>query len=64
VDDYEQRFAAAHEQSLAYRYEPANDEEREIVLRYFPPVSFDLGNDKRIDIRYEGLHATADDGGR
>jgi len=61
-NDYEQRFAAAHEQSLAYRYEPATEEERAIVLRYFPPVSFDLGNGKRIDITYEGLHATADDG--
>lgn len=60
--DYEQRFAAAHEQSLAYRYEPATEEERAVVLRYFPPVSFDLGKDKRIDISYEGLHATADDG--
>ena len=60
--DYEQRFAAAHEQSLAYRYEPANDEEREVVLRYFPPLSFDLGKDRRIDISYQGLHATADAG--
>lgn len=60
--DYEQRFAAAHEQSLAYRYEPATDEERAVVLRYFPPVSFDLGADKRIDISYEGMHATADGG--
>ena len=60
--EYEQRFAADHERSLAYRYEPANEEEREIVLRHFPPVSFDLGKDKRIDIRYEGLHATDDDG--
>ncbi|MES2942012.1 MAG: peptidase M48, partial [Pseudomonadota bacterium] len=60
--DYEQRFAEAHERSLAYRYEPATDEERAVVLRYFPPVTFDLGKDKRIDISYQGLHATADDG--
>ena len=60
--DYEQRFAADHEQSLAYRYEPANDAEREIVLRYFPPVSYDIGKGNRIDVTHEGLHATADDG--
>ncbi|MDB5965522.1 MAG: peptidase, partial [Polaromonas sp.] len=60
--DYEQRFAAAHEQSLAYRYEPATDEERAVVLRYFPPVTFDLGKGRRIDITYQGIHATADGG--
>ncbi|RYX97321.1 MAG: peptidase M48 [Comamonadaceae bacterium] len=61
-NDYEQRFAAAHEESLAYRYEPATEDERAIVLRYFPPVSFDLGKGQRIDSTYEGLHATADEG--
>jgi Zn-dependent protease with chaperone function len=35
---YESRFQAAHEQSLAYRYLPANAEEREHVERFFPPV--------------------------
>jgi Zn-dependent protease with chaperone function len=58
---YEQRFAADHEQSLAYRYEPANEEEREIVLRHFPGVGFKLGNDNGIEITYAGMRVTADD---
>ena len=52
---YEQRFAAAHEQSLAYRYEPANDAERAIVLKYFPPLVFELRRDQRVAISYTGL---------
>jgi Zn-dependent protease with chaperone function len=38
---YEARFSAAHELSLAYRYEPANDEERAHVERFFPAVTFE-----------------------
>lgn len=60
--DYEQRFAQNHERSLAYRYEPANDEERAIVLRYFPPVRFTLKNGTDIDITHEGMHTSADGG--
>lgn len=37
---YESRFAAAHELALAYRYEPADDQERAHVEKFFPPVSF------------------------
>lgn len=37
---YEARFAAAHELALAYRYEPANEQERAHVEKYFPPLSF------------------------
>lgn len=37
---YEARFAAAHDLALAYRYTPANDEERRHVEKYFPPVEF------------------------
>lgn len=39
---YEQRFSQSHERSLAYRYEPANDEERAVVLRHSPPLGFAL----------------------
>jgi len=52
---YEKHFADAHETSLAYRYLPANDAERAIVLRHFPPVAFDLRGDKRAEISYEGM---------
>ncbi|HZX33165.1 MAG TPA: M48 family metallopeptidase [Rhodocyclaceae bacterium] len=52
---YENRFAAAHEQNLAYRYRPANEEERAIVLKYFPPLVFPLRGAKQVEISYEGL---------
>lgn len=51
---YEQKFAAMHEQNLAYRYEPANETERALVLKYFPPVVFQLKGGKRIEIGYAG----------
>lgn len=60
--DYEQRFVQNHELSLAYRYEPATEEERAVVLRHFPPVGFALKNGNRIDVSYEGLHPSADGG--
>ncbi|MEI7832563.1 MAG: M48 family metallopeptidase [bacterium] len=52
---YEQKFAAEHEKTLAYRYEPANEEEQAIVLKYFPPVAFSLKGDKRFLITYAGF---------
>lgn len=58
--EYERRFAESHEVSLAYRYEPATEEERAIVLRHFPPVTFTLKNGDRIEISYAGLQASAD----
>jgi Zn-dependent protease with chaperone function len=60
--EYEQRFVQNHELSLAYRYEPATEEERAVVLRHFPPASFTLKNGDRIDVTYTGLHRTADGG--
>lgn len=52
---YESQFAAAHEHHLAYRYLPANDEERAVVLRYFPPQEFTLRGGRRIGIAYDGM---------
>lgn len=50
-DDYERRFLAAHEHSLAYRYRPTTDEERAIVSRHFPPreISTKSGEVLRMD---------------
>ena len=59
--DYERRFTAQHEYSLAFRYEPANDEERAIVLRHFPPQSFAVGKGQNIEISYLGLTASANE---
>lgn len=61
---YEQQFSQSHERSLAYRYEPANEEERAVVLRHFPPVAFELKGGERIVVSYEGMHASADGGQR
>lgn len=52
---YESHFAAAHEQNLAYRYLPANDEERAVVLRYFPPLQFALRGGRHIGVAYDGI---------
>ncbi|RYZ12188.1 MAG: peptidase M48 [Comamonadaceae bacterium] len=60
---YEQRFAQQHEESLAYRYEPATEDEREVVLRYFPPRRFELGNDRHIEISHHGIDASANEAG-
>jgi Zn-dependent protease with chaperone function len=37
---YEKEFAYAHEISLAHRYDPTRANERELVLKYFPPEQF------------------------
>jgi hypothetical protein len=59
---YEARFNEQHLRSLAYRYEPRTDEERAVVLRFFPPVVFALGKGRTITVRYDALHADADGG--
>jgi hypothetical protein len=52
---YEARFAEMHEQSLAYRYAPATDEERALVLKYFPPVAFALKGGQSLQVGYAGM---------
>ena len=59
--DYEQQFAQDHERSLAYRYEPANDAERAVVLQYFPPVVFPLKGDATVEVSIEGIRTSADE---
>jgi Zn-dependent protease with chaperone function len=58
---YEAQFAQAHEQDLAYRYLPANEAERALVEKYFPPQAFVLKGDKRIVVACDGLTLPADD---
>ncbi|BEP35537.1 hypothetical protein GmRootV59_25080 [Variovorax sp. V59] len=60
--DYEQRFVQNHELSLAYRYEPATEEERAVVLRHFPPVAFALKNGENIEVSHAGLRQSVDGG--
>jgi Zn-dependent protease with chaperone function len=52
---FEQNFSQVHEETLAYRYEPNTDEERELVLRYFPPVQFAMKKDQVFEVNYAGL---------
>lgn len=52
---YEARFAAKHHEWLAYRYEPANAEEEEIVLSYFPDMEISLKDSTSIRITYAGV---------
>ena len=59
--DYEQQFAQDHERSLAYRYEPANDQERALVLQYFPPVAFAHKGADTVEVSIDGIKTSADD---
>ena len=52
---FEREFSQAHEETLAYRYEPATDAERALVLRYFPPQRFELKKDEAIVVTYANL---------
>ncbi len=52
---YEQQFARDHEQALAYRYEPSNEQERQLVLKYFPPVVFKLKGSDTVEVNYSGI---------
>ncbi|HEY6877891.1 MAG TPA: M48 family metallopeptidase [Polyangiales bacterium] len=53
---YEQRFTAAHELALAYRYLPANDVERSHVERFFPTLTFE-GKEQHpsVELSYERI---------
>jgi Zn-dependent protease with chaperone function len=57
-DEFEENFRKLHEQSLAFRYLPSNEEERQLVVRDFPEVRFESsGGDVVID--FEKIqHAT------
>ena len=52
---YEQQFANNHDLSLAYRYEPANNEQLAHVLKHFPPVVFKLRNAQKVEVTFEGI---------
>lgn len=52
---YERRFAEAHDQMLAWRYKPSNDEELAHVLKYFPEVVFTASKGGGLHVRYDGL---------
>jgi len=53
-DALEEKFRERHEQSLAYRFMPETDNEREIVVKAFPEVKFE-GKDVLVQIDYSGV---------
>lgn len=54
---YEAHFASEHLKALAWRYEPANEAEREVVLKFFPDVAFALKKQQTLRITYAGIEA-------
>jgi Zn-dependent protease with chaperone function len=50
--EYEQRFRESHDESLAWRYLPATDEERAHVVRYFPDRTFPLKDGGAVRVTY------------
>ncbi|MDR2689638.1 MAG: M48 family metalloprotease [Azoarcus sp.] len=53
--EYEQAFAQAHEIDLAYRYDPAKPEERDLVLKHFPPLTFATKKEGDFEINCETI---------
>lgn len=49
---YESRFRASHEESLAWRYLPETDAEREHVLRFFPEQVFPVKQGGAVRLTY------------
>jgi Zn-dependent protease with chaperone function len=56
-ESYESEFASEHLRTLAFRYEPANDAEREVVLKFFPEVVFALKKQQTLRVTYAGIEA-------
>jgi Zn-dependent protease with chaperone function len=59
---FEQAFAQAHEQSLAFRYEPADEAELALVLKYFPAVTFALKKNDTFEVNHAGMVLPGDKG--
>ncbi len=56
--DYEARFHAVHERSLAFRYLPSTPEEEAVVVRYFPVRSFAYEHDT-VEVDFKSVTAPA-----
>jgi Zn-dependent protease with chaperone function len=53
--EFEERFRSFHEQTLAYRFLPETDQEREIVVKAFPEVAI-LGTEGSLVVDHGGLN--------
>lgn len=49
---YEARFSEVHEESLAYRFLPANEEQARIVALHFPPLVFSTRRGGTVRLTY------------
>lgn len=58
---YEERFGQVHEQDLAYRYLPANDEERMLVEKFFPARTFALRRGRSVVVTFDAVALPAHD---
>jgi Zn-dependent protease with chaperone function len=52
---FERDFSMAHDEALAYRYEPRGEQELAHVLRYFPPLAFNLAKNKAVVVSHAGI---------
>ena len=52
---YERDFSSAHEESLAWRYQPTGETETALVLKHFPNVPFTLKDGSQIEITWQGI---------
>jgi Zn-dependent protease with chaperone function len=52
---YEKEFLQAHEENLSYRYNPADEKERELVFQHFPPARFELAAGRQLEINCEAI---------
>lgn len=52
---YERDFLSAHEESLAWRYQPTGEMETALVLKYFPNVPFTLKDGSQVEITWQGI---------
>jgi Zn-dependent protease with chaperone function len=55
--EFEERFRAIHEETLAYRFLPETDEEREIVVKAFPELTID-GKKGSLVLNHESIKYT------
>lgn len=50
---YEEQFRQFHENILAYRYIPSNEQEQELVEKFFPPVTHTAAKDRPVAFDFE-----------
>lgn len=52
---YEVDFSSNHELQLAHCYAPSSDLERDLVVKHFPPLEFELKGGQKLAITYLGV---------